>query len=149
MAVQRQLDRFKFSLAIVDVLGIIAFFWTSQWVILVYLALFNFLIILVDVIRRGMVVRPETEPAPLPDEIPVDPVTGNLYAGDLPRAMPEQKPVPQPRPMVRNVPAAVPFSRKAEDPFAGIEGPKAAAPQSVKDPKRKEIEDALEEWVTK
>ena len=161
MATQRQLDRFKLSLAVVDVVGIITFFWTGQWLILVYLALFNFLIMLIDVIRRGMIVHnAESQPA-LPDEIPVDPDTGNLYAGDLPahvapRVQKMSAPNPELNSAVRNTPAATPFARtaRAENPFEGVEREvpirETVLPRtSGKDPQREEIEQALEEWVSK
>ena len=155
MAPQRQLDRFKLSLAVVDVLGIIAFFWTAQWLILVYLALFNFLIIFIDVLRRGMVVHPKHDAPQLPDDIPIDPDTGNLYTGGFSAPV-----TPQPKPVatstaastLRNVPSTTPFARKAEDPFAGVEREVASprpTPATAKDPQRQEIENVLEEWGSK
>lgn len=144
---QRQIDRFKLSLAIVDVLGIIAFFWTSQWVILVYLTLFNFLIILIDVIRKGMVVRPVTDlGSQMPDELPVDPETGNLYRELAPKPIPKQP--KQPITAVRNVPPSAPFARQAEkqeNPF-DVEEPKKIVGAGPKDHQREEIEEALSEW---
>lgn len=159
----RQLDRFKLSLAVVDVLGVITFFWTGQWLILVYLALFNFLIILIDVTRRGMVVHNTETQHVLPDEFPVDPETGNLYTGEMPASVSpgeQRAPAPQKKPeassSVRNTPTAAPFARtaRAENPFEGVEREvpvrETALPRTPsKDPQREEIEQALEEWVSK
>lgn len=157
----RQLDRFKLSLAVVDVLGILTFFWTANWIILVYLALFNFLIILIDVVRRGMVVHPTEEKSTLPDDIPIDPDTGNMYLGGIeekPQPTPVRKAEPAPASRgVRNVPSAVPFNRRTENPFEGVEAepaaretPKSILPKSDKrDPEREDIERTLEEWGAK
>ncbi len=158
---RRQLDRFKLSLAVVDVLGILVFFWTANWIILVYLALFNFLIILIDVVRRGMVVRPAEERVNLPDDLPIDPETGNMSLGGIeekPQPAPIRKAEPAPTPRgVRNVPSSIPFQRRTENPFEGAdaepaarEPSKSALPKSEKhDPEREDIERTLEEWGAK
>lgn len=155
MAVHRQLDRFKLSLAIIDVVGVLAFFISMNWLILVYLALFNCLIILIDVVRRGMIVhKPQPDTPTLPDDIPIDPETGNLYTGGFSGA-PAKTPTPKVAPVkstgLRNVPSSTPFARRADDPFEGVEkdAPVQTEPlqkPSNRDPQREDIERTLEEW---
>lgn len=93
----RQLDRFRVSLAIVDGIGIIAFLITFIPVILIYLLVFNIVVILVDTIRKGMSVRKpgetvvEEEPVELPDEMAVDPETGNLIEEPTHTNQPEER----------------------------------------------------------
>src|SRR3989344_4621045 len=92
----KKLDRFRLSLAVVDVVGISWFLLTFDPIILLYLLLFNIVVILIDTLRRGLIVKKKQEEVPIEefeDEIPIDPITGNRIV--TPKVKSEIRPVPR------------------------------------------------------
>ncbi|MBI1969174.1 hypothetical protein HYS48_00640 [Candidatus Woesearchaeota archaeon] len=159
----KQLDRFRISLAIVDVGGIIAFLAFFRAEILIYLLVFNVLVILVDSVRRGLIVRKEGETMveeeeveELEEDIPVDPLTGNRAA------MAEYTPSTRKAEPVRIAGMSPAFAKKeAEEPaekeafairpvFAKKEKEIVEEPEVRKrEPdNRDEVEKILEDWAS-
>lgn len=137
-------DQFKLALAVVDIGSIVAFFLTFNPVILIYLLVFNLLVVLTDTLRKGMIVHKRGEPmVDLPDMIPVNPLTGNKAGpinlfGDVEK---EIQPEIKPKQELPVKPISV--RREPEQPrqnFSSSSGPK--------DKEREEMESVLKEWIS-
>ena len=150
------LDRFKVALAIVDAGGLIIFFVTLATgsvnpAILIYLLVFNILVILTDTLRKGLIVHKPGEPVPdLSDDVPINPVTGNMLSrsmsgttnifgniGQEARSKPEVQ-------IKESVTAAAPIrSQESMQPKRVLN-----IPSGPKDKDREEMEQVLKEWVS-
>ena len=166
----KKLDRFRLSLAVVDVVGISWFLLTFDPIILLYLLLFNIVVILIDTLRRGLIVKKKQEEVPIEefeDEIPIDPITGNRIV--TPKVKSEIRPVPRLRIMPQHEKkqeTTTSFRTNQPDPIQPIvtiknipsSDARAARVQTKPskddgddpnfDQKKQELNDALEDWAS-